>query len=151
LLYPGIAMLEAASNYSVGRGTDAPFEQIGADWIDGRQLAKALNANFIPGVRVYPTRFQPTASHFEGKMIEGVRFVITDREAFDSVRLGLEVAVALEKLYPGKLDLESCKWLIGNKDTFGKIKVAFDAERLNTSLMESLQQYLNRRSLYLLY
>ena len=61
-----------------------------------------LNAEFIPGVRVYPTRFQPSSSHFAGRTIEGVRFVITDREAFDSVRLGLEVAVALQKLFREK-------------------------------------------------
>ena len=151
LLYPGVAMLEAASNYSVGRGTDTPFEQIGADWIDGRQLAKVLNAEFIPGVRVYPTRFQPTASHFQGKTIEGVHFVITDREAFSSIRLGLEIAVALEKLYPGKMDLDTCKWLIANKEMIRQLKTASDAERLESSMAGSVRQYLNRRNPYLLY
>ena len=103
LLYPGIAMLEASPNYSVGRGTDSPFELIGADWIHGRELASFLNGRFIPGVRVYPTRFRPTASNFSGKTIEGVRFVITNRDTFDSTRLGLEVGYALNKLYPGKI------------------------------------------------
>ncbi len=101
-LYPGVAMLEAAKNYSVGRGTDAPFEQIGADWIRGAELAKFLNSRFVPGVRIYPTRFTPNASNFAGKSIEGVRFVITDREALDSTRLGVEIAFALQKLYPGQ-------------------------------------------------
>ena len=59
LLYPGIAMLESSTNYSVGRGTDAPFEQIGADWIDGRQLARYLESRAIPGVRCYPVQFTP--------------------------------------------------------------------------------------------
>ncbi len=151
LLYPGVAMLEAASNYSVGRGTDAPFEQIGADWINGRQLAKVLNSQFIPGVRVYPTRFQPTSSHFQGQWIEGVRFVLTDREAFSSIRLGLEIALALEKLYPGKLDVNSCKWLIANQETLRKISAGTDAERMENAMTENLQQYLNRRAPYLLY
>ena len=109
LLYPGVGMLEYNTNYSVGRGTDAPFEQIGADWIKGQALAAALNAQFIPGVRAYPTKFQPTASNFAGQTIEGVRFVITDRESFDSTRLGIEIAVALQTLYPGKIDFEKCK------------------------------------------
>jgi len=99
LLYPGVAMLERAGNYSVGRGTDAPFEQIGADWIRGAELASSLNARFIPGVRAYPTRFRPAVSPFAGVWIEGVRFVVTDREAFPSSRLGLEIAAALRKLY----------------------------------------------------
>src|SRR5260370_38192727 len=59
LLYPGIAMLEYSRNYSVGRGTDSPFEQVGADWIDGPALAEKLNARLLPGVRAYPTRFTP--------------------------------------------------------------------------------------------
>ena len=73
-LYPGLCLLEAAKNYSVGRGTDAPFEQIGADFISGRELAAYLNRRQIPGVRVYPTRFTPADSNFKGVRIEGVRF-----------------------------------------------------------------------------
>ena len=80
MLYPGLAMLEYSKNLSVGRGTDAPFEQIGADFIGGRELAAYLNGRQIPGVRVYPTSFTPTESNFKGVRIEGVRFVITNRE-----------------------------------------------------------------------
>lgn len=65
LLYPGIGMLEYAKNYSVGRGTDAPFEQVGADWINGPQLAAYLNHRMVPGVRFYPTRFTPAASNLK--------------------------------------------------------------------------------------
>jgi uncharacterized protein YbbC (DUF1343 family) len=151
LLYPGIAMLEAANNYSVGRGTDSPFEQIGADWINGRALATELNSHFIPGVRVYPTRFEPTASHFKGQEIEGVRFVITDREAFDSVRLGVEVATTLEKLYPGKINLDSCKWLIGNKDVIDRIKAGEDAQQIEALMLDQLPIFLERRKQHLLY
>ena len=66
-LYDGVAMLEAAKNLSVGRGTDAPFEQIGADWIHGAELAQFLNGRSIPGVRVYATRFEPASSNFKGQ------------------------------------------------------------------------------------
>jgi uncharacterized protein YbbC (DUF1343 family) len=151
LLYPGIAMLEAATNYSVGRGTDSPFEQIGADWIDGRALSQMLNAEFIPGVRVYPTRFEPSSSHFAGKSIEGVRFVITNREAFDSTRLGLEVAVALQKLYPGKIDFEKCRWLIGNQGVIDQIKAGTDPQAIQRSMAAEVEKFVNGRKLYLLY
>ena len=84
LLYPGVAMLEYSAAYSVGRGTDAPFEQIGAEWIKGRELAAYLNRRLVPGVRFYATRFQPASSALAGVNVEGVRFVITDREAFSA-------------------------------------------------------------------
>jgi uncharacterized protein YbbC (DUF1343 family) len=114
LLYPGLAMLEYSANYSVGRGTDSPFEVIGADFFKGRELALYLDARRIPGIRVYPVQFTPNASNYAGKTIEGVRFVITDRDAFDSSRLGAEVMSAVRKLYPGKIDPETSRKLIGS-------------------------------------
>ncbi len=119
----------SSQNYSVGRGTDAPFEQIGADWIRGRELASFLNGRYIPGVRVYPTRFRPASSNFAGKTIEGVRFVITDRDSFDSTRFGLEVGYALEKLYPGKIAWEINRFLIGNHEVIEAGKAARTLER----------------------
>ena len=114
-LYPGIALLETQKTYSVGRGTDAPFEQIGAEWIVGEDLAAYLNARNVPGIRVYAVRFQPKESIGAGKQLSGVRFVVTDREAFDAVRFGLEVAGAIRTLYTGKLDPEASRNLIGNR------------------------------------
>ena len=151
LLYPGVAMLEANTNYSVGRGTDAPFEQIGADWMQGSAVAKLLNARFIPGVRVYPTRLRPSASIFAGREIEGVRFVITDREAFDSTRFGLELAVALNKLYPGKLDFEKCRFLIGSPGVVAGLKNGTDAGTLWNLADKEAQPFEARRRPYLLY
>ncbi|MBV8897846.1 MAG: DUF1343 domain-containing protein, partial [Acidobacteriaceae bacterium] len=151
LLYPGIAMLEFDTNYSVGRGTDAPFEQIGADWIDGGALATYLNARFIPGVRIYPTQFTPTSSNFAGKTLAGIRFVITDREAFDSTRLGLEVAAALEKLYPGKLDLEKCKSLIGNREVISDLESGEDTSVIWALAQRQAAEFVTRRKSFLLY
>jgi len=151
LLYPGLAMLEATTDYSVGRGTDAPFEQIGADWIKGQALATLLNSRFIPGVRVYPTRFKPTSSHFAGQPIEGVRFVITDREAFDSTRLGIEVAAALQNLYPGKIDFQKCRHLIGNHRTIGELELGRDASLIWGQAQREAAEFAERRKPYLLY
>ena len=150
-LYPGVAMLEYSKNLSVGRGTDAPFEQIGADWMNGRDVAALLNSRMIPGVRVYATRFQPTASNFKGQTIEGVRFVVTDRNAFDSTRFGLEIAAALQKLYPGKIDLETNRSLIGNRAVIQALKDGTDPRNIVQNMQDSVRQFVDRREKYLLY
>jgi uncharacterized protein YbbC (DUF1343 family) len=151
LLYPGLAMLEANNNYSVGRGTDAPFEQVGADWIRGADLANVLNARMIPGVRVYATRFRPQTSYFAGKEIEGVRFVITDRESFDSTRLGVELAVALHNLYPNKIDFEKCRFLIADPKIIDGLRNGTDPGSLSLQAQEQAAQFDARRRQYLLY
>jgi uncharacterized protein YbbC (DUF1343 family)/CubicO group peptidase (beta-lactamase class C family) len=148
-LYPGLALLEASPNYSVGRGTDAPFEQIGADWIRGAELARYLNMRFIPGVRAYATKFQPASGPFAGKSIEGVRFVILNREQFNSVDFGLELAAALQKLYPGKINFEACRFLIGNRGVIESLKSG--AGPAISELRENIAQYEQRRRSYLFY
>jgi uncharacterized protein YbbC (DUF1343 family) len=144
-------MLEASKNYSVGRGTDAPFEQVGADWIHGRELARFLNARFIPGVRVYPTRFRPASSNFAGQLIEGVRFVVTDRNAFDSTRLGLELGYAFEKLYPGKIPWDVNRFLIGNHEVIAAGKAVADPRITVQKMQDALAAFIERRERYLLY
>ena len=150
-LYPGIALLEAASNYSVGRGTDAPFEQIGASWIKGAELAQFLNTWVMPGVRVYGTRFEPHAGPFAGKMIEGVRFVILNREQLNAVRLGLDLAYALARLYPGKINFEACRFLIGNREVLGQLTAGGTPGNIEESYREALMKFEERRQPYLLY
>jgi uncharacterized protein YbbC (DUF1343 family)/CubicO group peptidase (beta-lactamase class C family) len=150
-LYDGLALIEPSPNYSVGRGTDAPFEQIGADWIRGPELAQALNARAIPGVRAYPARFEPASAPFKGKPIEGVRFVIVNREQFDSVRLGLELAYTLGRLYPGKIDLEACRFLIGNRKTIDAMKAGGDPGSIESGIEGDVRSFLERRRPFLLY
>src|SRR5918993_2097054 len=95
-LYPGIGGIEF-SNISVGRGTDQPFEQLGAPWIDGRRLAEALNARRLPGIRFYPITFTPTASKYAKEECHGIFMVITNRTALQPARVGLEIAAAVWK------------------------------------------------------
>jgi uncharacterized protein YbbC (DUF1343 family)/CubicO group peptidase (beta-lactamase class C family) len=142
LLYPGVAMIEYAKNYSVGRGTDAPFEQIGADFIRGPELAAYLNRRRIPGVRVYATRFQA---------VEGVRFVITNRDDFDSARLGLEIAAALQKLYPGKIDFDANRKLIGSAEVIRALTAGDDPRDIQQKMADSVAAFLKLREKYLLY
>ena len=147
----GVAMLEYSKNLSVGRGTDAPFEQIGAGWIDGPKLAAYLNGRHIPGVRLYPVRFHPTASYFKDKDIDGVRFVLTDRQAFDAVRLGLEIGVALQKLYPGKIDFAANGKLIGSAEVIAGMKAGDDPRTIQGKFDDALAGFVARRKAYLLY
>jgi uncharacterized protein YbbC (DUF1343 family) len=150
-LYPGLCLLESSKNYSVGRGTDAPFEQIGADFIGGRELAAYLNKRQIPGARVYPTSFTPTESNFKGARIEGVRFEITNREIFDSTRLGLEIAAAIRFLYPGKVDFATSKRLIGSDDAIRRLQAGEPPNAIQQSFMDSVAAFVKLRDPYLLY
>jgi uncharacterized protein YbbC (DUF1343 family) len=151
LLYPGIGMLEGGKVYSVGRGTDAPFEQIGAAWIKGQLLAEYLNGRHIPGIRVYPTRMSPTSSNFAGKTIEGVRFVITNRETFQPVRFGLEVGSALAKLFPGQMNWAANDKLVGNRDVLQRLEKGDDPASIERDHAAALESFRQRRSAYLLY
>jgi uncharacterized protein YbbC (DUF1343 family)/CubicO group peptidase (beta-lactamase class C family) len=151
LLYPGIAMLEYSTNYSVGRGTDTPFEQIGADWIRGADLAGRLSELNIPGVRISPAQFKPAASsnsNLSGKTISGVRFAVTDRELFSSTQLGLAVAAALESLYPKKIDVEVNRNLIGNSAVMRALESGADPSSASNA---NLKEFLELRRKFLLY
>jgi uncharacterized protein YbbC (DUF1343 family)/CubicO group peptidase (beta-lactamase class C family) len=148
LLYPGIAMLEYSTNYSVGRGTDAPFEQIGADWIRGADLARRLSELDIPGVRFSPAEFTPASSNFTGKTISGVRFAVTDRELFSASRLGLAVAATLESLYPKKIVLDLNRKLIGNSLVIRAIESGEDP---SFAANANLKEFLESRRKFLLY
>jgi len=150
-LYPGLCLLESSRNWSVGRGTDAPFEQVGADFIVGRDLAAYLNKRMIPGVRAYATSFTPTESNFKGKKIDGVRFVVTNRDNFDSTRLGLELAVAVQTLYPGKLDFTLSKRLIGSDDVIRRLQAGEDPRAIQASFEDAVKAFAAMREQYLVY
>lgn len=148
LLYPGIAMLEASTNYSVGRGTDTPFEQVGADWIDGRELARRLELHALPGVHVNPVQFTPVSSNFKGKTIQGVHFTVTNRDIFSSSRLGLELAKILVQLYPGRIAVSSNKNLIGSGGVMHALTTGADT---GPAADAGIPLFLELRQKYLLY
>jgi len=151
MLYPGLCLMEFPKNFSMGRGTDSPFEQVGADFVGGRELAAYLNQRQIPGVRAYPTSFTPTESNFKGVHIEGVRFEITNRDQLDATRLGLELAVAIQKLYPGKIDFTAGKRLIGSADVIQRIQAGEDPRTIQQSYEDALESFTQTRAKYLLY
>jgi uncharacterized protein YbbC (DUF1343 family) len=149
-LYPGIGAIEA-SNISVGRGTDTPFEQIGAPWIDGLALAAALNDRNIPGLRAYPVRFTPASSAYKGEACGGVSFIVTDREAFRPTRLGAEVAAALVRLYPGHYRLKPEDRLVGSRNTTSRILGGEDPAAIVASWAADETRWRLLRAKYLIY
>ena len=149
-LYPGIGAFEG-SNISVGRGTDTPFEQVGAPWIDGVRLAETLNARQLSGVRFYPVRFTPASSKFSGEECQGVFIVITDRAALRPVRIGVELAAALLKLFPGKFELDASARLFGSTAGLARLKAGDDPATIAASWASAEGRWRLLRSKYLLY
>ncbi len=149
-LYPGIGLLET-TNLSVGRGTDVPFEVIGAPWLDGRRLAQLLNARAIRGVRFSPVHFTPSASVFAGERCGGVRLDVVDRQALRSVSLGIEIAVALRDLYPADWDRKNFVRLLANGAVFHSLERGETAPGIIASWRKDLEEFVKRRAKYLLY
>jgi uncharacterized protein YbbC (DUF1343 family) len=149
-LYPGIGAFES-TNLSVGRGTDTPFEQVGAPWIDGPRLADALNARQIAGVRFYPVRFTPTSSKFSGEECQGVFMVVTDRNSLRPVRVGVELASALLKLFPGKLEVDAAARLYGSTAGLARLKAGDDPAAIAGAWSAAEGRWRLLRAKYLLY
>lgn len=149
-LYPGIGLLET-TNVSVGRGTDTPFEVIGAPWLDGQKLSKYLNERNIPGVRFIPIRFKPNASVFKDENLGGINLVITDRKVFKSVRTGIEVATALRKLYPTEWQVDRYARLLVNQAILDQIKRGDSPEEIQRAISAAETEFIRRRAPFLLY
>jgi uncharacterized protein YbbC (DUF1343 family) len=149
-LYTGIGSFEY-TNVSVGRGTDTPFEHIGAPWIDGVQLADALNARAIPGVRFYPVRFTPASSKYAQEECQGVFIIVTDRAAMRALRVGVEIASALTRLYPSRYDLEGASRLLGSREAVARIKAGDDPAVIAASFGQAEARWRLLRAKYLLY
>jgi len=149
-LYPGVALVEG-TNVSVGRGTDTPFEVLGAPWIKARDLAQSLNAREISGVRFIPINFTPSASNYGGEKCEGVNIILTDRNAFDAPELGVELASALRKLYPDQYHIERMIELLANQAAFDAILQGEDPRRIAEDWREPLEAFQQLRQKYLIY
>jgi len=149
-LYPGIGLLET-TNVSVGRGTDTPFEVIGAPWIDGQTLAAYLNERQLKGVRFVPIRFKPNASVYKDQDLGGINIIVTNRDTFDSVRTGFEIAAALRKLYPKDWDVDKYGRLLVNQETLEMVKRGDQPDAIEKAIAPKLADYERRRTSFLLY
>lgn len=149
-LYPGIGLLET-TNLSVGRGTDTPFEQFGAPWLDARRLAADLNGRKLPGVVFVPNRFKPNASVFQGLLCQGINVVITNRSWFRPVRVGLEIAAALLRTHRDTWLVERYSRLLVHRKTLEALKSGADPAELEHLWDSDLRAYHRRKAPYLLY
>jgi uncharacterized protein YbbC (DUF1343 family) len=150
VLYPGIGMIEG-TNISVGRGTDSPFELVGAPWIDASVLAAYLNARMVDGVRFVPVDFTPDASNYAGQKCGGVNIIVTYRDALDAPELGLEIASALEHLYPDNYKIAAVDGLMRNKATLDALIAGDDPRRIEEDWQDGLARFEPVREKYLLY
>ncbi len=150
MLYPGIGLLET-TNVSVGRGTDTPFEVLGAPWIDGRRLARRMNEIGLPGTRFVPIRFSPDASKFAGEACEGVNIIITNRVDFQPVRVGLEFACQLRNLYPDKWQTDYFNRLLADQTVLDALNGGKPADAIHELYSQELNEFRHRRVAFLLY
>jgi uncharacterized protein YbbC (DUF1343 family) len=151
VLYPGLGLIET-TNVSVGRGTDTPFAYVGAPWIDESTLARTLNARFLPGVRFVPLQFTPKAPYpYADQLCHGVEVMVTDRNEMDSPELGLEIAYALRKLYPGQFQIEKMNTLLANRVVLQQLQDGRDPQRISEDWQQSLEEFKARQKPYLLY
>src|SRR5579863_5580428 len=149
-LYPGVALVEG-TNVSVGRGTDTPFELLGAPWINAGALAQYLNARNISGVRFVPVSFTPNASTYAGQKCQGINIILIERNAFDAPALGVELASALHKLYPEQFHMERMIELLVNQSTYDAIAKGEDPRRIAEDWREALEKFQQVRQKYLIY
>jgi uncharacterized protein YbbC (DUF1343 family) len=150
VLYPGLEILQAGG-VSVGRGTSQPFELVGSPWIKGDEFAAYLNRRSIPGVRFEAVKFTPDSGLFKGELCQGASVVLADRDALQTMRMGIEIASALGKLYPGKFDPAKMVELVGNAATVKRLVNGDDPIAIVASWNSDLQAFRKVRAKYLIY
>ncbi len=150
VLYPAVAMVEGA-NVSVGRGTDMPFELVGAPWIDAQRLAAYLDRRRIAGARFAAAEFTPAASPYSGRQCHGVRVVLIDRDRLDSPELGIELIGALRRLYPDRFAVEQTLGMVGARWVVNAIKEGEDPRSIEQRWQAPLARFNALRAKYLLY
>jgi len=159
IVYTATCFIEG-TNVSEGRGTQHPFEWIGAPWIDGEKLAKELNLYKLPGVKFEPISFTPTDIEkvtvdpkYEGEKCGGVYLNVYDREKFEPVKVGVYILYALRKLYPDKF-----KWRTAGQDRLwgtDKVRLMIDEGKNPDEIIKTweddVKKFLSIRQKYLLY
>ncbi len=149
-LYPGVCLVEA-TNLSVGRGTDQPFELIGAPWIDGQKLSAAMNASNLPGLRTYPIEFTPAKGHKLGEQkCRGIFFLVTDRNALEPVRSGVTLAHHLFKIHGEKFEVDKVVRLLQNQEVTEALKTT-DPAKVAQMWEDDVEQFRKLRENYLIY
>jgi uncharacterized protein YbbC (DUF1343 family) len=150
VLYPGIEILQSAG-VSVGRGTETPFEEFGAPWINGEDVAVALNSRHLAGVQFKNQPFIPVIGLYSGQRCGGVGMRVTDRQAIRAMRVGIEIAAILKRLYPDKFDPQKLMSLVGNAETIRNLQEDVPPEQIVESWSADLSTFEQLRRKYFLY
>jgi uncharacterized protein YbbC (DUF1343 family)/CubicO group peptidase (beta-lactamase class C family) len=150
LLYSGLGLLEA-TNLSVGRGTDTPFEVVGAPWIEPYGLAAALNARELPGVRFVPAFFTPMADVYATQPCGGVHVVVTNRETLRPVAVALALARELRDRYRDQFRPELIQNLLVNRSMMWAFLRDEPLARLQAWAEQERESFLKRRASHLIY
>src|SRR6266705_2148147 len=150
VLYPGLEILQDAG-VSVGRGTQTPFEEFGAPWMDGETVATELNARDLPGLHFAPAQFIPATGLYKALRCSGVTVRVTDRRVVRSMRMGLEVAAILRKLCPNQFDPAKLLSLVGNAETLQKLSAGVPPEAIVQGWSADLETFEKLRRQYFLY
>jgi uncharacterized protein YbbC (DUF1343 family) len=150
MLYPGVGLLENC-HISVGRGTDTPFEVIGAPYIDGPRLAGAMNAEGLPGVRFVPLHFRPSEYIFKNEPCGGVHILLTDRQSCRVVDIGLLAAKILHRWHPDQFQARKMATLLVDEPTLQAIQDDKSLSEIRGLWKEKTEDYKARREKYLLY
>ena len=150
ILYPGLEILQSAG-VSVGRGTEAPFEEFGAPWINGDEVAAELNARHLPGLRFTGQPFIPVVGLYGGQRCGGVAVRVIDKQAVRSMSMGIEIAAILKKLYPTNFDPAKLLFLVANADTIRQLQEGTPPEQIVASWSTQLNDFDALRRKYCLY
>jgi uncharacterized protein YbbC (DUF1343 family) len=150
LLYPAVCLLEA-TNVSVGRGTDQPFEFFGAPWIDGQKLSGALNAARLPGLRFIPIEFTPTESRWKGKQCQGVYILVTNRDRYESALSGITIVYTLRNLFGDKFAFDKVEHLLQNKQAIVALRNGQTPAQVQAGWQADLAKFRDLRRKYFLY
>jgi uncharacterized protein YbbC (DUF1343 family) len=145
-----VALVEGA-NVSVGRGTETPFEVVGAPWIGGEALASHLNRRSIAGVRFEAVDFRPAEQPFADRVCHGVRIALLDRAVLDAPRLGVEIASALHRLHRQRFQLDKTLGSVGARWVLEAIGDGEDPQRIARRWQASVEKFMAIRATYLVY
>lgn len=150
LLYPGVAWVEG-SNVSVGRGTEHPFEWLGAPWIQSAKLLQALRQHALPGLQFEAVDFTPQAGPYRGVLCHGVRIRVTQRAELDTALLGVSLVQTLYRLWPQSFDLQRTADIIGSADTMQALREGQAPRAIAQRWQANLLSFSQLRSAHLLY
>ena len=151
-VYPGLCLLEG-TNVSEGRGTNLPFVQFGAPWINGKNLVARLNRLNLPGMRFEPATFTPTASKYAGQKCYGSKITVTQRDLLEPYCSGIAIVSEIHRMYR-----DDFQWRAGHFDRLCGTSAVRRAvientslEKLRQSWRERFESFMQVRKKYLLY